>query len=394
MPGRAAVDPEKERRSVAAGLAGERVWLVGRFGGMARARLAELVGERGGVVSESDPTLVVLGDESTPDQSENATRCAREAGCELVEESDFLAGLEELVVEDGVSRHYTAAMLAEAVGAPVAAIRRWTRRGLLRPVRRLNRLCYYDFLEARVAGRLAELLEGGRTHAGVELVAERLRAAFPGVERPLAELPLVIEGRAIFLRDGDDLTEPGGQRRFDFADPDEDERGADDPACGVLAMRPPEEAMTVEEARRRAQELRELGLTERAVEAWRVVLSLGPPEAEDHFSLAELLYEVGEPAAARERYYAALELDDSYLEARLNLGCILAEFGDLRMAEAALRGAIESHESYADAHYHLAETLDRLGEPEEAGSHWRRFLEVAPESPWAEVARRRLGVSP
>ena len=41
-------------------------------------------------------------------------------------------------------------------------------------------------------------------------------------------------------------------------------------------------------------------------------------------------------------------------------------------------------------HYHLARTLDGLGRGDEALAHWRRFLELAPESPWADEVHDRL----
>ena len=79
--------------------------------------------------------------------------------------------------------------------------------------------------------------------------------------------------------------------------------------------------------------------------------------AEDHFSLAELLYRSGDLAAARERYYAAIELDEEYVEARANLGCVLAEGGEHALAEAAFRGALRYHPDFADARFHLARLL-------------------------------------
>ena len=38
----------------------------------------------------------------------------------------------------------------------------------------------------------------------------------PDVERPLAQLSVIVEGKDILLRQGDGLIEPGGQLRFDF----------------------------------------------------------------------------------------------------------------------------------------------------------------------------------
>ena len=87
----------------------------------------------------------------------------------------------------------------------------------------------------------------------------------------------------------------------------------------------------------------------------------------------------------------AIELDEDYVEARANLGCVLAETGQHELAVAAFEGALRYHPDYADVHYHLARTLDELDHRSEAEEHWRAFLAQAPDSPWAEEARSRLG---
>jgi tetratricopeptide (TPR) repeat protein len=86
----------------------------------------------------------------------------------------------------------------------------------------------------------------------------------------------------------------------------------------------------------------------------------------------------------------AIELDADYVEARANLGCVLAELGQQELAAAAFEGALQRHGEYPDAHYHLARILCDLSRAAEAEPHWRAFLELAPESPWADEARRRL----
>jgi tetratricopeptide (TPR) repeat protein len=99
---------------------------------------------------------------------------------------------------------------------------------------------------------------------------------------------------------------------------------------------------------------------------------------------------MGDVTAARERYYESIELDEDFVEARANLGCVLAETGQPDLAVAAFEGALRYHDDYPDAHYHLARTLDELQRPAEAEPHWRRFLALAPDSPWADEARGRL----
>jgi tetratricopeptide (TPR) repeat protein len=105
------------------------------------------------------------------------------------------------------------------------------------------------------------------------------------------------------------------------------------------------------------------------------------------------LYRAGDLSAARERYFAALELDEEYVEARASLGCVLAEMGELELAVATFEGALRFHPDFADVHYHLAGVLDRLGRSDEAAQHLRDFLQLAPESPWAEASRDRLNVA-
>ena len=58
----------------------------------------------------------------------------------------------------------------------------------------------------------------------------------------------------------------------------------------------------------------------------------------------------------------------------------------------AVNPALRSHPDYADVHYHLARVLDDVDRRDDADPHWRTFLELMPDSPWAETARRRLGI--
>ena len=125
---------------------------------------------------------------------------------------------------------------------------------------------------------------------------------------------------------------------------------------------------------------------------YRAALIAGGPSAELCFHLAELLYLTGDVPAARERYAMAVELDEDYVEARANLGCVLAQSGETDLALAAFQGALRSHPDYPDVHYHLARTLDEAQRAAEADLHWQQFLRLAPDSPWADEARQRLGL--
>lgn len=374
-------------------LSGERVVLVGRFGGYGRREVTELVAERGGVVSDESPSLWVVGDETPPDQAENACQAARDAGGDAVGESEFLVRLGLVQAGEQVRRLYTPAMLAELVAEPVSVIRRWTRRGHLQPTLRVNRLAYYGFAEAGLAKRLAELHRDASSLAAVDRLVDELAAAFPRVERPLLELPLVFDRGAVYVREGESLTEPGGQRRFDFESDGASDGGNTPSVAGepdVLSIETGLDPPSADDLYGRALDLRDEGELPSAIETLRLAMLQAPPSAEDHFTLGEWLYETGQPLAARERYYAALELDDDYVEARVNLGCVLEESGQTDLAVAAFEGAIACCPDYADAHFHLALTLERKGDPERSAASLRRFLEIAPGSPWADEASRRL----
>ena len=102
------------------------------------------------------------------------------------------------------------------------------------------------------------------------------------------------------------------------------------------------------------------------------------------------LYRAGDLAAARERYYTVIELDEDHLEARTSLACVLAEQGDVELATAALEGVLKQQPDYADAHWHLAGIHTETGCRVKAQHHLLRFLSLAPESPWANLAREKL----
>ena len=285
----------------------------------------------------------------------------------------------------------------------MAVVRRWHRRGLIQPVREVRRLPYFDFQEVATARQLAQMLAAGISPAAMERKLAELARYVPGAQRPLAQLSIIVRGSRLLLRQGDGLIGPGGQLFFDFDPPlPPNETKVDDTTSLPVArntisfaeaLRSTEAPLSPEELVKLAADLEDDGNLAAAVEAYRAHAASVGPTAPVCFAMAELLYRLGDIAAARERYYAAIELDENYVEARANLGCVLAELGDRELAAAAFEGALSLHPEYADAHFHLARTLDELHRADEASRHWREFLRLAPESPWAAAARERLGDS-
>jgi tetratricopeptide (TPR) repeat protein len=307
-------------------------------------------------------------------------------------------------------------MLAELLKVPVAMIRRWHRRGLIRPVREVRRLPYFDFAEVATARQLAELLAAGLSPSELERHLAAWSKYLPTIERPLQQLSLIAGGKKLLARGEEGLVGPGGQKYFEFLDPngassapvlrdpgdeseDEEDTGIVSPSVisldAVREKRPHaydaiSDETPAEVLLDMAAEMEDLGELRAATDLYRLVLAKQGPSPEVCFVLADVLYRQGDVTAARERYAMAIELNEEYVEARANLGCVLAELGDRELAIAAFEGALRYHADYADVHYHLARALTDAERADEAREHWARFLQLAAESPWAIEARRQL----
>lgn len=391
-------------------LDGERVAFVGRLAGMSKREAKQLVCDHGGVVAvrpNHSVSLVVVGEHELPlgdlagagaTLDEETRRAAEQGKLRIINETQLWQRLGLVEGQQNVHRLYTPAMLADLLDVPVSVIRRWHRKGLIVPVREVRRLPYFDFQEIATARRLAELLAAGCSPQAIEKKLGAIAKFLPEVHRPLAQLSVIVEGKELLLRQGDGLLESGGQYRIDFDAEPGRENSSQASRRTLATLMPEAEAeepesaglQTPDEMLGMAIDLEDQGHVEAAAEMYRAVLAAAEPQPEVNFYLAELLYRMNDLTAARERYFMAIELDENYVEARANLGCVLAELGQAELAVAAFQGALAYHDQYADVHYHLAKTLDQLGRPDEAANHWRTFLELAPDSPWAEEAEQRL----
>lgn len=410
-------------------VAGKRIALIGKLGGMNRREASNLLRSYSASVVDLDaPEIdwVVIGAEESP-LSETALLTAdvrarsADGRLEVIPETELWqrAGLIDL--ERSVRRYYTPAMLADLLGVSVRVIRRWHRRGLIVPARTLHKLPYFDFQEVATARRLAELVAAGASPKAIEDRLRELAEVLPEVSRPLAQLSVLIEGRQVLLRQGEGLIEPGGQLRFDFAasDVDDNERapahdilslgespfapgiggpgtggpGTSGPGMGDMTLREaaaghgghsPGWGETRDELLQAMYDAEDQGDLTTATDHCRAILARDGLRADICFQLGELLYRDGQIEAARERYYCAIEIDETFVEARTSLACVLAETGRLDLAIAALRGVLTLHPDYPDAHYHLATWLEEQGDSDEAAEHWATLRRIAPDHLWSQ----------
>jgi tetratricopeptide (TPR) repeat protein len=379
---------------------GKRVALVGRFGGMNQREAASVLRSFQAVpVDLEDPAVdwVVIGAEESPlAEAELLSPPIREAAAqgllEILHETELWHRLGLVDVEQSIRQYHTPAMLADLLGVSVRVIRRWHRRGLITPVRTLHRLPYFDFQEVATARRLAQWITSGASPQAIERRLVELVEVLPDMQRPLDQLSILVEGKHVLLRQGEGLVEPGGQLRFDFDALNETQQQVDRwPAPAVLSIHQDSTTSSLQDdclaAAHQAEDDDDL---EMAIDYYHAILARDGPRADIDFQLGELLYRLGHVIAARERYYCAIEHDPDFVEARSSLGCVLAETGQTDLAIAAFRGALSLYPDYSDVHYHLARALEEVGRDIEASRHWRKFLELSPESPWAAEAKQRI----
>ena len=437
-------------------LSGQVVSFTGTLASMTHKAALELVeraGGRGVQALSQGTTLLVSGEEgwALEDDGRASVKLrqalqlvAEGAGIRIVAESDWLQmlGLDER--RDEIRRAHTPAMLSRMLNVPVRLIRRWARLGLLRPVRTVGRLPWFDYREAAGARRLAGLLGEGVSAEVIERSLCELSRVLAGTDRSLAQLNLLVHDDQILLRDERGVLNPRtGQRLLDFEGGSGLPEGlsggelgsaggvhgecvgAGDPAGaaegGVLSfaglaggVRSESEPWTAEEWFHEGCRLSESGEFEQAVTVFRRSLCLlgsesgglgvrraggwgggeeplQPDPADVNFHLADALYRGGRLEAAVERYYCAIEWAPEFIEAWSQLGCLQAELEEFEAAEESLRAALAIHPSNPDVLLSFAQLLDRLGRESEAVEYWRQYLQFDSRGPWSEHARMRAG---
>lgn len=330
-------------------------------------------------------------------RSSRHDRCGLRVGKSLADDDERTSTADH----PGIRRLYTPAMIADVLGVPSAAVRHWIRGGLLEPARRSRTLVWLDYPQLVVGRGLARLLAGGLSLREIDA---KLSGLVPGGAAAAARATerIVTDGRRLSIRRGDRLVGAFGQLQFEFYT-ERLETTVPQDSSGVvelagdrwtdLAVATAERSagsVDVAEILDLADDLEAAGEFGEAAEALRALLQAQGPSAQVMFMLAEMLYRSGDLAAARERYYATIEIDAEHLQARTSLGCVLAELEEHDLALAALEGVLRQEPEYADAHWHVASVLAGMGRQAEARHHLGIFLELAPQSPWATLARERL----
>jgi tetratricopeptide (TPR) repeat protein len=223
----------------------------------------------------------------------------------------------------------------------------------------------FSFRDVILARKYARLLNTG---AGWGAIARSVHRA--GKVTSLTRMALHSDGAdAIYVRDGEALTEIDGQHLLPF---EEDvDRDAD-----ALFERA-EEAETAEDFASAAM-------------LYAQYLSLDPSDSVAAFNRANALRAAGNADEASHAYALAIKLDPNFAEAWFNFGSLLNETGRIEAARSHLARATALDPNYADPIYNLGALEYDAGRLDEARRWWVRYLELDRESEWGRRAARGI----
>ena len=224
----------------------------------------------------------------------------------------------------------------------------------------------FSFRDVILARKYEKLIASGTGWADIARSIHRA-----GDVTSLTALALHGEGKAVYLKDGDRLSEMDGQGLLPFDREPEDRVSADD---------------LFEAAEAAEQE----GDCARAAALYGDYLALAPSDPVAAFNRANALRATGMQDDAAEAYTLALKLDPGFAEAWFNFGSLLRETGKPVLARTHFERSIDLDGAYADPVYNLAALEYDAGNLAEARRWWARYLELDPHSEWAKKATRGM----
>lgn len=287
-----------------------------------------------------------------------------------------------------VTDMFTGPEVARLLGMSPGRLRSLDRAGIAPPSGRRRGRRAYTFQDLIALRAARDLMARKVRLRDVSRAIDNIRGALPRVTRPLAELRIVSDGKAVVVRSSAGVFEAlTGQMVLDF-----DVKDLRDDVVRVLRPKVGQErARTAYDLYMRASHLDEDPETMSEAEAlYRRALEVDPWLAIAYTNLGNICFRRSDEAQAEALYLRALEIDAAQPEAQYNLGYVMLERGQAAEAIKFFRGAIGSDPRFADAYYNLAMAYEQVSEPDKARPCWRKYLEIEPTGTWAEIARKHL----
>jgi tetratricopeptide (TPR) repeat protein len=252
----------------------------------------------------------------------------------------------------------------------------WQRAGLIAIGESFS---FFDLLQIK---KVRDLRAKRVKSATILASLQAMQARVAGMENPLLEAgSFSIGSRIAFRTEGKAMDPIDGQFVMDF-----DDAGQVVETTARFSPAPAPESVVDLFARGVALE-EDPGTAKEAISSYKKVLKLDPDYAPAHINLGTLYYNQSDYELAEEHYRKAIQCDPRYALAYFDLGNVLDETQRLDEAIVAYTVALQLAPTYADAHYNLALAYQRSGRPRLALRHWRAYLKLDVEGPWALHAR-------
>jgi tetratricopeptide (TPR) repeat protein len=252
----------------------------------------------------------------------------------------------------------------------------WQRAGLIAIG---DSFSFFDLLQIK---KVRDLRAKRVKSATILASLQAMQARVAGMQNPFLEAgSFSIGSRVAFRTEGKALDPIDGQFIMDFGE-------SGQVVETTAGFRPVSSCESVGDLFARGVALEEdPGTAEEAIVSYNKVLKLDPNYAPAHINLGTLYYNQSDYGLAEKHYRKAIESDPRYALAYFDLGNVLDETQRLDEAIAAYRVALQLAPTYADAHYNLALAYERSRQPRLALKHWRAYLKLDAQGPWAVHAR-------
>jgi predicted O-linked N-acetylglucosamine transferase (SPINDLY family) len=254
----------------------------------------------------------------------------------------------------------------------------WQRAGLIAVS---DSFSFFDLLQVK---KVRDLRAKRVKSATILASLQAMQAQVAGMENPFLEAgSFSIGSRVAFRTEGRALDPIDGQFVMDFGD-----SGQVLETKARVSFPPASASESLVDLFARGVALEEdPASAQEAMGYYKKVLKLDPDYAPAHINIGTLYYNQSDYELAEEHYRKAIESDPRYSLAYFDLGNVLDETQRLEEAILAYKVALQLAPTYADAHYNLALAYERSRQPRLALKHWRAYLKLDAQGPWAVHAR-------
>ncbi len=279
---------------------------------------------------------------------------------------------------------FSAEDIERLTGLKTRRIRYWEKIGFIRSsVHREDGRSYYTFTDLVCFKTVKDLLDGGVSVKKVRASLKKLEKILPTVKRPLARLRIRADEKGgLVVHHRGARFEPQGQMLLDF--PLEDPKQPSQVKSFPLAS---DARYWFERGSALDADPERFDL---AVEAYQRAIEIQPDFPDALTNLGNIYYYQGEMEKSKACYQKALSFHPNHIAANFNMANVLEEEGSLLQAIFYYKNTLTTDPLFADAHFNLGLVYEKLQLKNRARPHWKRFIELNPQSEEATLARKFL----